>query len=131
MSEFVSVKEFARRAGVSPQAVYKQLNNKLQGYWQLQNGKKVIDLAALSVFVQPVDNAGCTTSSTTVEQLLIEQLKKKDEQIAALTEALADAQRLADQAQRLQAVAEKKVALLEAPKHRWPWQRKKADEETV
>lgn len=131
MSKYVSVKEFARQAGVSAQAVYKQLDNKLKNYWQVENGKKVISLEGLSVFSSPASSTNKENNDTTkMVQMLFDQLEKKDEQIAALQEALKNAQQLADQAQRLQLATEQQMALLQAPKRRW-WQRKKDDEEQV
>ena len=128
MSKYVSVKEFARQAGVSAQAVYKQLDNKLKGYWQVKDGKKVIDLEGLAVFEKPLSTNGYDNNSAKVIELLTDQLKKKDEQIEALNEALQKALQTADQAQRLHASAEQQIALLQAPKRRWPWRKDKGAE---
>lgn len=38
--EYMTIKEFAAAAGVTEQAVYKQLNNKLSTYSTMLNGKK-------------------------------------------------------------------------------------------
>lgn len=97
-NEYLSVKQFSERAGVSSQAVYKQLNNKLKKFKKVENGKTYVNIRGLSCFVatnstnvvQPVEQL-----STNVEQqvemmieLLKEQLKAKDEQIRALNEQL-------------------------------------------
>lgn len=86
-NEYLSVKQFSERAGVSSQAVYKQLNNKLKKFKKVENGKTYVNIRGLSCFV--------STNSTNVEQpveqmieLLKEQLKAKDEQIRALNEQL-------------------------------------------
>lgn len=86
-NEYLSVKQFSERAGVSSQAVYKQLNNKLKKFKKVENGKTYINIRGLSCFV--------STNSTNVVQpveqmieLLKEQLKAKDEQIRALNEQL-------------------------------------------
>lgn len=86
-NEYLSVKQFSERAGVSSQAVYKQLNNKLKKFKKVENGKTYVNIMGLSCFV--------STNSTNVEQpveqmieLLKEQLKAKDEQIRALNEQL-------------------------------------------
>ena len=97
-NEYLSVKQFSERAGVSSQAVYKQLNNKLKKFKKVENGKTYVNIRGLNCFaatnstnvVQPVEQL-----STNVEQqvemmieLLKEQLKAKDEQIRALNEQL-------------------------------------------
>lgn len=86
-NEYLSVKQFSERAGVSSQAVYKQLNNKLKKFKKVENGKIYVNIRGLSCFV--------STNSTNVVQpveqmieLLKEQLKAKDEQIRALNEQL-------------------------------------------
>ena len=90
-NEYLSVKQFSERAGVSSQAVYKQLNNKLKKFKKVENGKTYVNIRGLSCFV--------ATNSTNVVQpveqpvelmieLLKEQLKAKDEQIRALNEQL-------------------------------------------
>lgn len=86
-NEYLSVKQFSERAGVSSQAVYKQLNNKLKKFKKVENGKTYVNIRGLSYFV--------STNSTNVVQpveqmieLLKEQLKAKDEQIRALNEQL-------------------------------------------
>ncbi len=49
--DYITIAEFARRAGVSKQAVYQRLNNvDLTSYVKLENGKKVINIEALSLF---------------------------------------------------------------------------------
>lgn len=45
--EYMTVKEFAAAAGVTEQAVYKQLNGKLSTFSTRLNGKKVIKIEAL------------------------------------------------------------------------------------
>lgn len=97
-NEYLSVKQFSERAGVSSQAVYKQLNNKLKKFKKVENGKTYVNIRGLSCFVstnstnvvQPVEQFS-TNVVQPVEQmieLLKEQLKAKDEQIRALNEQL-------------------------------------------
>ena len=97
-NEYLSVKQFSERAGVSSQAVYKQLNNKLKKFKKVENGKTYVNIRGLSCFVstnstnvvQPVEQLS-TNVEQPVEQmieLLKEQLKAKDEQIRALNEQL-------------------------------------------
>jgi hypothetical protein len=62
---FLSIKEFAKMAKVSPQAVYKRLDKDLKEYFKVIDGKKSIKIEALKQFevqpefkptIQPVDN---------------------------------------------------------------------------
>ena len=46
--ELLTVQEFAEKAGVSVQAVYKRLNNSLNPYIQLIEGRKMLKSSALS-----------------------------------------------------------------------------------
>lgn len=139
-NQYISVKEFAEKAGISVQAVYKGLNNRLNPYVKLVDNQKTIDIRALQdiygIEVEQLIQSELTTNSTenstsdTVVEALLEQLKKeldvkneqikekdkqlkeKDNQIAALNERLEEGHRLLDQQQQLQAM-EKKIQVLE------------------
>lgn len=58
--EYITVKEFANRAGVSVQSVYQRLNTTLKDYSRLENGLKTISIKALeelySIKVEQVFN---------------------------------------------------------------------------
>ena len=101
--EYLSIKEFAAAVGVSQQAVYKQLNNKLKPYLKVVDNKKMLEKSALSLFVKEEKSNG-------VEQQLINmlqtELNEKNKQIAEL-------QKLLDQAQRLHAAEKQRVLELE------------------
>ena len=103
MKEYISIKEFAELAGVSQQAIYKQLNNKLKTYLKVVDNKKMLEKSALSMFLKE-------EKSTGVEQQLINmlqtELNEKNKQIAEL-------QKLLDQAQRLHAAEKQRVLELE------------------
>ena len=94
-NEYLSVKQFSERAGVSSQAVYKQLNNKLKKFKKVENGKTYVNIRGLSCFVatnstnvvQPVEQLVVQPVEQMIE-VLKEQLKAKDEQIRALNEQL-------------------------------------------
>ena len=122
--EYLSIAEFAKRVGLTPQGVYKQLNNRLSTYVKVHNGKKRISTKALELFLstdvnqvdkpfnnkfnnvyQPVDNQ-------TIE-ILKEQLDIKDKQIEQLQQDLRTSRedlarlatelaKIADQGQHLQ-----------------------------
>lgn len=104
--EYISIKEFAELAGVSQQAIYKQLNNKLKSYLKVVDGKKTLDKSALELFKKQENSSG-------VEQQLINmlqtELNQKNEQIAQL-------QKLLDQEQQLHAMARQELKLLEEKK---------------
>lgn len=119
--EYLSIKEFAERAGVSRQAVYKQLNNQLTPYLKVIDGKKMLDKSGLELFekqedCKPVDN---DFVNQLVNQLTTEltekgqQLKEKDKQIAEKDKQIAALQKVLDQEQRLHALALQRVAELE------------------
>lgn len=101
--EYLSIKEFAEAAGVSQQAIYKQLNNKLKPYLIVVEKRKMLEKSALSLFSK-------AENSKEVEQQLINmlqtELNRKNEQIAEL-------QKLLDQAQKLHAMDKQRILELE------------------
>ena len=60
-NEYLSVKQFSERAGVSSQAVYKQLNNKLKKFKKVENGKTYVN-KGFKLFCFNQFNQRCTTS---------------------------------------------------------------------
>ena len=48
--EYISISEFAKRAGVSRQAVYARLDKDLSSFLVIDNGKKSLNSRALSLF---------------------------------------------------------------------------------
>ena len=108
--EYISIAEFARRAGITPQAVYKKLNNQvdnqLSTYTKIHNGKKRIHIKALELFLptgvnqvvnqfnnqvdnfsQPVDNQVDNQINQVVD-FLKDQIKRKDIQVEQLQQDL-------------------------------------------
>ena len=108
--EYLTVKEFAEEVGITTQAVYKQLNNQLQGRFKLVGKRKMIEKSATALFLKNEDNQNFNQlNNQLLNQLnnwLNEQLKEKDAQIAQL-------QKLLDQEQQLTLVANKRVLELE------------------
>lgn len=95
ISDLLTVKEFAKLAGVSTQSVYKRLHNLLQPYLQLVNNHKMLECRALKdvygkEVVQPmqpkVDNL-CNHNATIYEMLKAE-LEAKNQQIVNLQDEL-------------------------------------------
>lgn len=48
--EFITIAEFAERAGVTPQAVYKRLKTDLEPFVKVENGVKLINQEALELY---------------------------------------------------------------------------------
>lgn len=130
---YLSIKDFAQAAGVSVQSIYKRLNqveNPLNQYLNLIDGKKMLDIKALKdlygvevaqLVVQPL-NQSCQPDSTSdiaikalnqQLEVLQGQLKSKDLQIEELNQRLKESMQLLDQQQKLTAIAEQKVLMLE------------------
>lgn len=76
--KYYTVAEFAKKLGISKQAVYQSLEKKLNKYVKEVDGKKYIARDALSVFNSKLIDS-------TLEKILI-QLEEKDRQIAILSE---------------------------------------------
>lgn len=130
--EYISIKEFAERAGVSPQAIYKRLNqvgNQLINYIKPVGNQRMLNIRALQdIYGIEVDNQNQPVEQQVVnfsqpdqmqnqirvlqEQLNVkdqqlreqaEQEQKKDEQIRMLQEQLIEQdQRHHEQIQTMQ-----------------------------
>lgn len=55
-NSYLTVKEFAEKANISQQAVYKQINGRLKPFIHMVRGQKVIEAAALKNSIQPKFN---------------------------------------------------------------------------
>lgn len=116
MNEYLTIPEFAKLAGVSHQAIYKQLHNKLQPYLQIVDGKKLLDKKALgevyrNEVVQP--NADFATMVAALEKQLEvkdSQLEAKDEQLRQKDAQIESLHRIIEQNNTL-ALADKKSIL--------------------
>lgn len=129
MNKYLSVKEFAKQAGVSTQAVYQRMEKDLGVFVQEKNGKKTISDAALKLFSdKPVKRVAFSTPDKSLsDEITLEliktlqsQLIEKDKQLdaaaaekAALLERLRDAQQSEQQAHALHAGTMQHTALLE------------------
>ena len=107
--EFLSISEFAKRAGVSHQAIYKRLDGDLQPWLQVANGKKTLNMKALELFEQDKSATDSTEVATikllqkTVD-MLQKELDIKNEQIKDLND------RLAETSQSLRAITHTELA---------------------
>lgn len=97
--EYLTVAEFAQRAGVTKQAVYKRLNNRLSKYVIEEKGKKLIKSTALN----DLYNDTTIEKSQPVEQplnnQLIEIIKENQRIITALMNEKASIQMQLTQAE--------------------------------
>lgn len=89
--EYLTVAEYAEIKGISKQAVYKQLNNKLNNYVETVEGKKCLKISILEDGIQPHSTKveqPIQPDSTKVEQpiqpFLEAQIKEKDKTIDSL-----------------------------------------------
>lgn len=110
--EYISISEFAKRAGVSKQAVYKRLSTDLSTELKEVENQKMLKVSALSRFgvnqveqpfnqvEQPVD-----TLSQGIIDLLREELEAKNKQIEAKDKQIEQMQLLLDQQQQLHAAS--------------------------
>lgn len=71
--KYISIKEYAERKGVTKQAVYKQLNNKLSKYVEMVDGKKMLKIEVLELEeVNKVDQQSINYMTTEIERLKAE-----------------------------------------------------------
>lgn len=89
-NELLTVQQFADAAGISKQAVYKALNNKLKPFVQLVDGKKMIQRKALQkVYEVEVDqpsaqpNENLSKPMETLITMLQKELEEKNAQLEA------------------------------------------------
>lgn len=89
--QYITVAEYAEIKGISKQAVYKQLNNKLKDYVEIVESKKRLKISILEENIQPHSTKveqPIQPISTEVEQpiqpFLEAQIKEKDKTIDSL-----------------------------------------------
>lgn len=112
--EWYTIKEFAEAAGVSPQSVYKRLNGVLEPYLSIRNGRKCLNIKALSLYEEENDddnkfnkNNQPSTGNNQLIQLLKDELEAKNKQIDKLHMLLEQSNANLAQAQyRLQLIEE-------------------------
>lgn len=116
-AEYLSIKDFAKRAGVSQQSLYKRLNklnNQLNNYIKLVDNQKMIDIRALQEvygieveqpiqpFIQPVEQPIQPLLQATIESLSkelerkSEELKAKDKQYSDLVASMEEQLKVKD-----------------------------------
>lgn len=136
MFKYISVKEFAIKAGVSPQAIYQRIDKDLKKFSRTKQGKKTISEAALDLFLvnenSLVENFKKSRNldqgfnekivNSLLSQLEIKdcqiaekdrQIAEKDIQLKELTAALINEQKSAQQAHALHAGTMQQTSMLE------------------
>ena len=120
--EYLTIAEFAERAGVSKQAVYQRLNKGLKEYSRVVDDVKMLDSRALAELYgkepeqgieQEIDKDSKVNSQENqgnskvdgqgnqeVMRALLEQLRVKDQQIVDLNARLADEQKRLEEEQK-------------------------------
>lgn len=141
MSDYLTIKEFAEKVGVSQQAIYKQVERKLKNYVKLIDNQKRIDIRALQEVygieieqpiqpnVEPVEQSIRSSSQQIIDRLLFdmlhEELRKKNEQIETLQqiikenelkyhESLMQSQQNLEREQRLHLLSKQRILELES-----------------
>lgn len=109
-NEYLSIKDFAAAAGVSQQAIYKQLNNKLKTYLKIVDNRKMLNKSALSLFKQR-DNS--TDIQKQLINMLQSELNEKNQQLNEKDKQIAELQKLLSQSQQLNAMDKQKILELE------------------
>lgn len=114
--EYISVSEFATRAGCSKQAVYQQLNKRLKLYVKVIDGKKSINSKALlEVYGREIQQNSQSVVKEVDQwlnkeliELLRSQIEEKDQQIKELHRLLATSQmQLTESAHKVQELEDK------------------------
>lgn len=111
--EYISIKEFAERVGISKQAVYQQLNKRLKSYLIVIDGVKKLSVRAIEeVYEQNDSQVKSKENEQALSKLLIDslnrQLEEKDRQIAELHRLIATSQmQLTESQHRLQELEDK------------------------
>ena len=113
-SDYMTVKEFAKKAGVSSQYVYKQIRDgKLTKYIEIIDGKKFLKSEALEKIGKQKNDNQKQTNDQPLVSFLQDQLNAKDKQIAELQMALQRSQELLKREQDIRLVTEKRLMMLE------------------
>jgi formate dehydrogenase assembly factor FdhD len=122
--QYITVSEFSKRANVTRQYVYQQLDKKLKEFVKVVDNKKMLNIKGLELFNQGenckvVEQQFSQQLNNQVDSLnkqiesLLDQLKAKDEQIKDLSTMVKQEQELLSQEQSLHLATQQKLLLLE------------------
>nr|CRY96962.1 hypothetical protein [uncultured prokaryote] len=142
--EYISIKDFAKRAGVSVQSIYKRLNglnNPLNQYIKLVENQKMLNISALEEIygieveqpIQPIHSTHSTPHSTsekdkkteTKSETVSDLVSILEKELGAKNEQIAHLQKLLDQEQQLRMISEQKLLQIEENKTVEEGQKKK------
>lgn len=110
--EYISIAEFAEKAGVSVQAVYKRLDKDIQPWLKELNGKKVLNIKALEVFKGEKTSTEVESTEALMRMVSMlekeleiknEQIREQSRQISELHDRLKESYLLIDHQQKLTA----------------------------
>lgn len=110
--EYLTIAEFAKRVNVSKQAIYQQLDKKLKPYLIVIDGKKKLNIKAISEVYdkqsEEIDKEVEQEENNQLIDILTNQLIEKDKQIDGLIKSLSLAQmQLTEVSHRLQELTDK------------------------
>lgn len=111
-SEYIGIAEFAKRVKVSKQAIYQQLDKKLKPYLIVIDGKKKLNIKAISEVYdkqsEEIDKEVEQEENSKLIDILTRQLMEKDRQISELHRLMATTQmQLTEASHRLQELEDK------------------------
>lgn len=111
-NEYIGISEFAKRVNVSKQAIYQQLDKKLKPYLIVIDGKKKLNIKAISEVYdkqsEEIDKEVEQEENNQLIEVLTNQLMEKDKQIDGLLKSLSLSQmQLTEVSHRLQALEDK------------------------
>lgn len=123
-NDLLTVKEVAEALHISRQAVYSRLDKDFQPYLTIKNGKRLLSRAVLQEIKQDEVSSNLPSEMSTYltetlqllkaqNEILSKELNTKNEQIKELNERLAEAHKMAENAQQLHG-ADKALELQEA-----------------
>lgn len=110
--EYLTIAEFAKRVNVSKQAIYQQLDKKLKPYLIVIDGKKKLNINAISEVYdkqsEEIDKEVEQEENNQLIDILKRQLMEKDNQIDGLIKSLSLAQmQFTEVSHRLQELTDK------------------------
>ena len=83
--EYIGISEFAKRVNVSKQAIYQQLDKKLKPYLIVIDGKKKLNIKAMSEVYdkqrEEIDKEVVQEENNKLIEVLTQQLMEKDKQL--------------------------------------------------
>lgn len=92
--EYITIAEFAERAGVTPQAVYKRLKTDLEPFLKVENGVKLLNADALELYTPTTQSKREKELLARIEELEVENQRLKEENHSLLVKLTANNDKL-------------------------------------